>query len=479
MRAVHLLFGSLALFGASVTSSAFAAVTDSDALRHLLSRTAFAARPAEIDALAGLGYERAVRRLIENAGSEAVTAPPAWAKDWRPSGTRPRDMTEQELQTNRKKRREQALELKGWWYREMIASPTPLTEVMTLFWHGHFTSGLRKVKAPALLLRQNLLLRREALGNFGTLLHAITRDPAMLLYLDGARSQRRAPNENFARELFELFTLGEGHYSERDVKEAARAFTGFSLERSTGDFRFRPRWHDDGVKTVLGRSGRFDGDDIVDILLAHPRTAEQIVEKLWRAFIGDEPDRAEVLQLAADFRGSNYEIKPLLQAIFLSPAFRSPAARGALIKSPVELLVGTVRLFEIPIRDGRNLARAGRRLGQDLFEPPNVKGWPGGTAWITGDSLIERQALLSFMTGEAGAMAVKANAGGKQPKRMARQLAGNLDRWLDRLPPAWQGAQGVAWLLAPLPPVDAPLLDRDASDALVRQLLLDPVYQLK
>ena len=390
-------------------------------------------------------------------------------------------MSDSERKALRKQRREQALEIKAWWYREMIATPTPITEVMTLFWHGHFTSGLRNVKAPALLLRQNQLLRREALGNFGSMLREITRDPAMLLYLDGARSRERAPNENFARELFELFTLGEGHYSEQDVKEAARAFTGYSLDRSSGAFRFRPRWHDDGVKTLLGRSGRFDGDDVVEILLAHPRTAELIVEKLWQAFIGDSPARRDVERLAAGFRDSNYEITPLLEKILLSPAFRAPEARGALIKSPVDLLVGTLRLFEIPVGDGRRLAQATRRLGQDLFEPPNVKGWPGGTAWITGDSLIERQALLSFVTGDADAMAVNGRNKdkGRGGERMARQLAGAVEAWLQRLPAAWQGAQGVAWLLAPLPPVDAPLLDLDASSALVRQLLLDPVYQLK
>ncbi len=479
MRALAVCLCAVTLFGAAIATPARGAMTDSEALRHLLSRTAFGPRPAELDALAGLGYEAAVRRLLASAGREAVTPLPDWARDWRPSSQRPRDMSDSERRAFRKQRREQALEIKGWWYREMIATPTPITEVMTLFWHGHFTSGLRKVKAPALLLRQNLLLRREALGNFGTMLREITRDPAMLLYLDGARSRDRAPNENFARELFELFTLGEGHYGEQDVKQAARAFTGYSLDRATGAFRFRPRWHDDGVKTLLGRSGRFDGDDVVDLLLAHPRTAELIVEKLWRAFIGASPERRDLERLAAGFRASNYEIKPLLEAILLSPAFRSPEAKGALIKSPVDLVVGTLRLFEIPIRDGRRLAQASRRLGQDLFEPPNVKGWPGGTAWITGDSLIERQALLSFVTGEADAMAVSGRGDGKGGERMARQLAGAVEAWLQGLPAAWQGAQAVAWLLAPLPPVDAPLLDRDASSALVRQLLLDPVYQLK
>ena len=476
MRVLIAVIGLLALFE---TSGVTAATSSPAELRHLLSRTAFAVRPAELEALSRYDYEAAVERLLESAGSEAVTPLPAWALDWQPPQKRRRDMSESERKALRKQMRAQAMELKGWWYREMIATPTPLTEVMTLFWHGHFTSGLRKVKAPALMLRQNQLLRRHALSNFATLLREIARDPAMLLYLDGARSQRRAPNENFARELFELFTLGEGHYSERDVKEAARAFTSYSIDRQSGDFRFRPRWHDDGTKTLLGRSGRLDGDDVIDILLQHPRTAERVVEGLWRGFIGEAPEPAEVQRLARVFRSANYEIKPLLRALLLSPAFRDVEARGRLIKSPVELLVGTLRLFEIPIDDGRKVAQAGRRLGQDVFDPPNVKGWPGGTAWITGDSLIERQAILSFVTGDGTAMTEGGKTKRNRSARMADMLAGSIERWLDDLPPAWQGAQGVAWLLAPLPPVDGQVLDREASGALVRQMLLDPVYQLK
>ena len=201
----------------------------------------------------------------------------------------------------------------------MLATDQPLTERMVLFWHNHFTSSFQKVRYPAALLRQNALFRREALGNFATLLKDVARDPAMLIYLDGMRSVARQPNENFARELLELFTLGEGHYSEADIKAAARAFTGWTVDRETGEFRSRDHEHDDGEKTFLGQTGRFDGEQIIAILLRHPRTAETIVEKLWREFVSLKPDPAEVKRLAASFR-NGYEIKPLMRSILLSAA---------------------------------------------------------------------------------------------------------------------------------------------------------------
>jgi uncharacterized protein (DUF1800 family) len=190
----------------------------------------------------------------------------------------------------------------------MLATDQPLVEKMTLFWHNHFTSSVQKVRYIPSLYWQNVLFRREALGNFATLLKAVARDPAMLIYLDGVRSVARQPNENFARELLELFTLGEGHYSEADIKAAARAFTGWSIDRETGRFQDHGQFHDDGEKTFLGQTGRFGGDDIVAILLRQPRTAETIVEKLWREFVSLKPDGAEVTRLAAVFRAGGYEM---------------------------------------------------------------------------------------------------------------------------------------------------------------------------
>ncbi len=453
-----------------------AAAMPFDEARHLLARTGFGPTIAALAAFRELTYEDAVTRLLAEVGSEASLPAPDWIAGWRPPPRR-KDMSQSAREALRDRNREQAQDLKAWWLREMIATPAPLTEVMTLFWHNHFTSGLQSVRAPALLFRQNVLLRRHALGNFGALLRAITRDPAMLIYLDGARNRKTAPNENFARELFELFTLGEGHYSEADVKAAARAFTGWSLDRRTGKFLFRANWHDSGAKTLLGRHGNFDGDDVVDLLLAHPRTAELITEKLWQYFVSETPDPPEVTRLADLFRAQDYEIKALLKGLLTSPAFRAVENRGRLIKSPVDLVVGALRLFDLPLRKAADLTRITRRLGQDLFNPPNVKGWPGGTAWITADRLLIRQALLARLTGEAGSMmkaGMKTDDGSAQRRRAAV-----FDRWFQDLGAPWQSADALAGLLLPLAPADNPVLDRDGSSALVRSLLTDPVYQLK
>lgn len=422
--------------------------------RHLLVRTGFEASGAA--AYATLDHEAAVRRLLDGVRREAVTPPPDWTNDPLPDSRKVGSLSEAERKALQERLRQQAIELKGWWYREMLATDSPLTERLTLFWHNHFTSGLRKVKAPVLLYRQNLLLRRHAAGNFRELLHAVARDPAMVLYLDSYVNRKDKPNENFARELLELFTLGEGHYREQDIKEAARAFTGWSIDRHNGAFRFYPRQHDDGVKTFLGKSGKFDGDDILDILLEQPRTAEHVVEKLWREFVSDAPDPSEVRRLAQVFRASNYELRPLLQGLLTSTAFRQTKNRGTLVKSPAELIVGTLRVFPLPALEPRQLVHAARFLGQDLFDPPNVKGWPGGSAWITSNTLLARQKFLD---------------------RVARAVE-TPDPREAGMPTSRHAPVTLATLLLPLPPANT---DTPAADAAtrVRQLMLDPVYQLK
>jgi uncharacterized protein (DUF1800 family) len=462
--------------------------------RHLLARTGFAAAPQAIEDLAPLGQDAAVARILDQARKDALTAPPAWTRNWAPPDRPMKDLSKARRRARQEQRRARALELKTWWIREMLATPSPITEVMTLFWHNHFTSELKKVKSPVLMYRQNQLLRRHALGNFATLLRQVARDPAMLLYLDGARSRKGEPNENFARELLELFTLGEGHYTETDIKAAARAFTGWTIDRRTGDFTVQPRRHDNGIKDFLGWRGAYDGDGILDILLNHPRTAEHVVEKLWRAFVSDSPERTQVRRLAGLFRTSGYEIKPLLQALLTGQAFRAPEARGRLIKSPIDLLVGTARQFQIPLEQPQRLVHLGRRLGQDLFDPPNVKGWPGGTAWITTDSLLERQSLLARVTGtDDGPVMDNPNRRSdrrrserKRDRPRARKAAMAMapramifERWARGLPSGWGDAAGITTLLLPIAPADGAVLDRDGSGALVRRLLNDPVYQLK
>jgi uncharacterized protein (DUF1800 family) len=300
-----------------------------------------------------------------------------------------------------------AIGVRAWWVENLLAAATPaeqLRERMTLFWHNHFVSSLEKVRSPKLMLDQNALLRRHALGRFDALLHAVGKDPAMVVYLDSATNRKGSPNENFAREVMELFTLGEGNYSEQDVKEAARAFTGWSIEPETGEFRWRPFAHDTGGKTVLGVSGNLDGDAVLDILLARPQTAELLVRKLWREFVSMNPDEKEVRRIATRLRQSGYDMRVALREIFAGPAFWAAENRLALVKSPVDWVFGTLNTLDVEPPEPAALAFALRQLGQDLFAPPNVKGWPGGETWINSSTLLARKQMAERLLRREGRM---------------------------------------------------------------------------
>jgi uncharacterized protein (DUF1800 family) len=487
-----------------------AAAMGFDEARHLLSRASFGATPAEIRALELLDYTAAVDGLLANPRREATTPAPVWI------GMGPEELQrlQKAAQAQRKQGvdgkklevilpvREQGRELRNWWVDEMIMTDQPLVERMTLFWHGHFTSSLMKVRYPSALFRQNALFRREALGNYASLLRAVARDPAMLIYLDGRGSVARQPNENFARELLELFTLGEGRYGEADIRAAARAFTGWSVDRESGQFVEQPGRHDDGQKTFLGKSGRFGGDDILTILLAHPRSAEMIVEKLWREFVSLKPDPAEVSRLAAAFRQGGYEIKPLMRALLLSAAFRDPANRGGLIKSPVDLIVGSVRVLGLPVPEKTGLVRMLQGLGQVPFDPPNVKGWAGGESWISTYTLLLRQQFLRRMI-EATSVAPMesglrmANRPDRRADRREQLPDGETMQMMNpprpvegrslrnagnevRLGPTLAGVDGAVLLrtLLPRQPVDG-VDSSGTAGAIVAAAMLDTAYQLK
>jgi uncharacterized protein (DUF1800 family) len=369
-----------------------------DDARHVLNRTSFAAQISEINEFAKLTRTEAVDRLLAETRRQASYPPPAWSQTYaRPF--RP-DMTQEErMKANRRELVERGLELRTWWVAEMLSTSSPFTERMTLFWHNHFATSQQKSRSATLMYRQNVLFRKYSTGNFAAMLREVGKDPAMLIYLDGAQNRKGAPNENFAREVMELFTLGEGHYTEQDVKEAARAFTGWSIDGDTGEFRFRRAIHDDGVKKVLGQEGRFNGDDMITILLQQPATGEFIVGKLWREFVSPDTNSAAntaaVKKLAADWRAANYEIKPLLREMLLSDAFWAPENRGVLVKSPVDLVIGSLRQFRFSVEDPAPFAVILRQLGQDLFNPPNVKGWPGGETWLNTTTLLARKGFLN------------------------------------------------------------------------------------
>ncbi len=464
----------LVLWGLAVPALA---LTTEEA-RHLVARTGFGATPTELEALAGSSRAEAVAYLLDGVGTTAATPPPDWVDEPLHTPAELRDLSEEERNALKRERRRRERELKGWWVQEMMTTDSPLTERLTLFWHNHFTSAFEKVKSPQLMYRQNATLRRFALGNYRDFLHAMIRDPALLVYLDNHRSRVDNLNENLGRELLELFTLGEGNYTEDDVKAAARALTGYSVDRETGLFRFRPRWHDDGEKTFLGRTGPWDADDIVEIILEQPEAATRIVEKLWRAFVSPTPDPAEVERIAQRFRGADYALRPLMEALLLSDAFWNPEQRGGLVKSPADLVVGTLRLLEIPARRTALVAAAMAQMGQNLMDPPNVKGWPGGNAWINSGTLLVRQDFFDLLAGEGIRRASRRMAA---TARAARRRQARLRQALDehiRQTVAQVGREDLQALMLPLAPLTV-LPDTGDDVAWFHAVLSDPVYQVQ
>lgn len=389
----------------------------------LLRRAGFGAAPQQAEALSRFGPERAVDLLVN---FEQIPDPDP-ARDDHFDGGVVRELTEAQrrdllqarirrdedaiaryrMQREAMQRadRAQAAEIQRWWIDRMIESPRPLEEKLTLFWHGHFATSQRKVQNSYHLFLQNRTLRAHAAGSFADLLRAMIRDPAMLAWLDNHTSRAQSPNENLAREIMELFALGPGAYSERDIKEGARALTGYTFEGN--GFVFRADWHDDNLKTILGARGRFDGDDFVDLILRQPACATFLAGKLHRFFVdADAPEdprdaspdaRAAIDQLASDLRRNDYALKPALTRLFLSRHFYDSCARSTHIKSPADLLVGAIRTLRTPTRNTAALNRALDLMGQHLLFPPTVAGWAGGRAWINTATLLSRQNTLIYL----------------------------------------------------------------------------------
>ncbi len=288
--------------------------------------------------------------------------------------------------------------LQGWWLYRMLTAPHPLQERMTLFWHDHFATSVDKVGQPALMFRQNQLLRKHALGDFGQLTLGISHDPAMMIFLDCNTNIAAAPNENFAREVMELFTLGVGNYTEKDIREAARAFTGYST--AGGKFFLDQKLHDAGQKTVLGQTGPWNGDDIVRICLQQQACPKFLAAKLYREFVNEETEPPEEILavLAEAIRLHNFQMKPVLELILSSRLFYSEHAYRRRIKSPVEYIVGLLQAFSSRVSVDV-LVDLSADLGQVVFEPPNVAGWDGGKAWLNSATVLARNNLAWAIIG--------------------------------------------------------------------------------
>lgn len=336
---------------------------------HLLWRCAAGATPAEIDRAVEDGMEKTVARM-----------------------TTAQTESEDFIATSKLLRRS-ALDsgninsLKNWWLYRFLHSPNPLAEKMTLFWHNHFATSNLKVRSAARMDAQQTLIRKHALGRFDELFRGMARDVAMLMWLDTNANRKRHPNENFAREVMELFSLGVGNYSETDIKEAARSFTGWHIRN--GEFWFNKVQHDPGVKSVLGQKGNFKGDDILEICLKQKSCPRFLASKLLKTLVQPQPESADIDALAARIRHHKFSMAPVLQELLSSNLFYAAESRRALIKSPVELVVGTLKSLEVRPNLGA-CVQLMSDLGQNLYEPPTVKGWEGGRLWINSATMLQR-----------------------------------------------------------------------------------------
>jgi len=391
---------------------------------HLIERAGFGATPEEIARVAAMTPELAVNSLVnyETIDASALKPfdesgiwdpgmdpfPPSRAEAVRRAREHGEGLGEKVLAPGTQRRLQPVVDkffysltannietqrLGLWWANRMIASPRPLEEKLTLFWHGHFATGQNKVRDYRMMLQQNRMLRANASGTLRDLLVGILKDPGMLVYLDNGENVKSHPNENFGRELLELFSMGVGNYSERDVREAARAFTGWTNDVLT--YKFDTEQHDFGEKTFLGRTGPLNGEDIIDTILAQPVTGEYVAGKLYRYFVRDEISSDVKADLGRSFRASGYQIKPLMRRMLLAKDFYSTPSVATQIKSPVHLVVSTYKkmgLREIPTIP--DFGRMTGGLGQTLFEPPNVAGWAGGRTWITPATLLQRGNLF-------------------------------------------------------------------------------------
>lgn len=349
------------------------------------------------------------------------------------AGAGKRDLTPDQRRKIREQSRDDIKNLNLRWIDEMINSEAQLREKMSLFWHGHFASRVVNSYFQQELLQ---VVRENALGSFKALLRQVSKSASMLSFLNNQQNRKQHPNENFAREVMELFTMGRGNYTETDVKEAARAFTGWGFNFK-GQFIFRRNQHDDGTKTILGRTGNFDGDAVIDILLEQKQTAKFITTKVYRFFVNEDVDPAKIDWLSGRFYSSGYDIKKLLEDIYTSDWFYDEKNMGNRVKSPVELLAGIRRLLPMEMENDQAQLLFQRALGQILFYPPNVAGWPGGKSWIDSSSLMLRMRLPQMITANEAldirpksdddVMMGMMQAGAKQLKEAARGATAKVD----------------------------------------------------
>jgi uncharacterized protein (DUF1800 family) len=402
-------------------------MTDRRVVSHVLRRVTIGPTAAEVDAAARAGLGPTVTRLLAPV---AVPELPDLGTD--PFGALKKGATRADRQDARKKVTAQVADATWWWVSRLAATGGSGAEKLVFFWHGHWATSVQKVRSATLMLGQQQTFRRYGTGPTGPLVRAMLRDPALILWLDGQQNTRKAPNENLGRELMELFTLGAGHYTEDDVKAAAKVLTGWQVDRATGAAKLNPRRHDTAAVTLLGRTGPLDADGFADLLVRHPAHVPFLASRIWLRYgSGDPAPEATTKALVA----AGGDATAMLRALSLDPAF--PATAGHLVKQPVEWMLGAVRQLGVDAaklndKQRKQVLAGMRSLGQVLFRPPSVGGWPAGAAWLTTASAQARlksgQALTVLAPGAVESLAGAAK--GDRLDALARMLV--VDGWTDR-----------------------------------------------
>ena len=450
-------------------------------IKHLFSRAGFGMRFDDLPAFADIPVKRAVKNLL-NASDDALMPIPT-DNDY--TAAIKGDAASRKMFMQQQRQEEKDLNMA--WMDKMMNTHAVLQEKMTLFWHNHFACRSNKAFFAQQL---NNIQRSNALGSFRTMLFQVAEAPAMLQFLNNQQNQKNHPNENFAREVMELFTLGRGNYTEADVKESARAFTGYGFNKD-GEFVVRKFFHDDDQKTFLGKTGNFTGEDILNMLLEKKETAHFICSKLYKYLVNEVPDAAHVNAMADVFYTSNYEIKPLLEYVFTADWFYDEKNTGNLVKSPVEFLVGLSRQFYIIYDRPEVLLQFQKVLGQVLFYPPNVAGWPGGRNWIDSSSLMYRLKIPSTLL-NGGLIDFEGKTDPEDEayiatQRNAQQFVNNRvqssvdwDKVLSGIPKNASNASIASFMLEPQ--LNKVILDKinNAADtkAMMIELVSTPEYQL-
>jgi len=452
-------------------------------IKHLHARAGFGLRFADLQNAKHLTIRKAVKALFKDSETDEPLAVVQGNADLMAVIKGEAEVKKIFVQ----QQRQQEKELNLAWFKQLYTTEAVLREKMTLFWHNHFAC---RVNNAAFAQQLNNIQRSNALGNLKELILQVSQSPAMLQFLNNQQNRKNHPNENFARELMELFTIGRGNYTEQDVKESARAFTGWGFDKD-GKFVLRPFQHDGGQKTFLGKSGNFSGEDIINILFEQKQTARFICGKLYKYLVNEQPDPEHIEAMAELFFAANYEIRPLLEFVFNADWFYDDKNTGNLIKSPVELAVGLTRQFYISYQRPEVLLDFQRTLGQTLFNPPNVAGWPGGRNWIDSSSLMYRLKIPSIVL-DGGLIDFSGKADPEDEAYIAAtryrqnavnsrvQAQPNWDKFLGDIPKNLSNADIAQFLLEPKPGQNLKknILQTNEIKALAIEVVSTPEYQL-